>query len=135
MSAHGDHDLGHTVAGWTGTAIGVLGTAVLGLGVVLTSATVLWLGTAVLALAALICWALHLAGWGKPTGPRPVDRQAWRTRDTTARHGHPGCLGCRMAGRGRTRPEKAAGAAPDADAAPQRGDGPLPGSRTRAGAA
>ncbi|MFB4424278.1 HGxxPAAW family protein [Streptomyces sp. QL37] len=129
MSAHGDHDLGHTVAGWTGTAIGVLGSAVLGLAAVLTSAAVLWLGVAVLALAALTCWALHLAGWGKPGGPRPEGVRDWRTRDTAARHGHPGCLGCRLAGRG------GAGPVRTRDAAPQRADGRLPAGRTGAGAA
>ncbi|MET7367905.1 HGxxPAAW family protein [Streptomyces sp. NPDC005566] len=108
MSAHGDHDLGHTVAGWTGTAIGVLGSAVLGAGVIATSAAILWLGAAVVATAALTCWALHLAGWGKAAGPRPAGAQDWRSRDPAARHGHPGCLGCRMAGRGRIRAAAAA---------------------------
>ncbi|MFC8590731.1 HGxxPAAW family protein [Streptomyces atroolivaceus] len=126
MSAHGDHDLGHTVAGWTGTAIGAAGGVLLGAAVVTTSAALLGLGLAVVALAALTCWALHLAGWGKPTGPRPKDRQDWRLRDTAARHGHPGCLGCRMAGRGRLRPAGAAGSAP-APVRP-RSDGPLQGA-------
>lgn len=133
MSAHGDHDLGHTVAGWTGTAVAVLGSTVLGPAVVLTSAVMLWLGVAVLVLSALTCWVLHLAGWGKPTGPRPEDQRDWRTRDATARHGHPGCLGCRLAGRRGTGPVKTADAVPYA--VPQRGDRPLPGGRTRAGAA
>ncbi|MFF5895830.1 HGxxPAAW family protein [Streptomyces argenteolus] len=99
MSVHGDHDLGHTVAGWTGTAIGTLGSAVLGAAVVTASAALLWLGAAIVVLAALTCWILHLAGWGKATGPRPAGRQGLRTRDAGARRGHPGCLGCRLAGR------------------------------------
>lgn len=37
MSAHGDVDLGHTLAGWTGTAIAVAGLSVLGLSVVTVS--------------------------------------------------------------------------------------------------
>jgi len=103
VSAHGDHDLGHTVAGWTGTSIGALGSTVLGAAVVTASAAVLWLGVAIVVLAALTCWILHLAGWGKATGPRPPALQGWRTRDTGARLGHPGCLGCRLAGRGGAR--------------------------------
>ena len=103
MSAHGDHDLGHTVAGWTGTSIGALGSTVLGAAVVTASPAVLWLGVAIVVLAALTCWILHLAGWGKAAGPRPPALQGWRTRDTGARLGHPGCLGCRLAGRGGAR--------------------------------
>ncbi|MFI8005167.1 HGxxPAAW family protein [Streptomyces sp. NPDC086010] len=112
MSAHGDYDLGHTVAGWTGTAVGVLGSAVLGAGVVTASAAVLWAGAAVVVLAALVCWVLHLAGWGKATGLRPTAAQDWRVRDTGARGGHPDCLGCRMAGRGRSRAVAVADPAP-----------------------
>ncbi|MFD9903427.1 HGxxPAAW family protein [Streptomyces sp. NPDC059063] len=103
MSMHGDHDLGHTVAGWTGTAVAVLGSAVMGVALAVDSAAGLVLGGAVVALAALSTWLLHLAGWGKGTGPRPVAQQSWRVRDTVARRGHPGCLGCRLAGRGRVR--------------------------------
>lgn len=99
MSAHGDHDMGHTVAGWTGTAMATLGSAVLGVALAAGSPVGLWSGGAVVVLAALTTWLLHLAGWGKAGGPRPVGHD-WRTRDTTARRGHPGCLGCRLAGRG-----------------------------------
>ncbi|MFF6884901.1 HGxxPAAW family protein [Streptomyces sp. NPDC012421] len=49
--------------------------------------------------APVVTWLLHLAGWGKPSGPRPPDQWDWRVRDTTARTGHPDCLGCRLAGR------------------------------------
>ncbi|MFJ3790488.1 HGxxPAAW family protein [Kitasatospora sp. NPDC090091] len=99
MGAHDEHDMGHTVAGWTGTAIAVAGTAVAGVALIAGSAAGLWLGGAVTALAAVTTWVLHLAGWGKATGPRPADRRHWRTRDAAARHGHPDCLGCRLAGR------------------------------------
>ncbi|MEU3245183.1 HGxxPAAW family protein, partial [Streptomyces sp. NPDC006875] len=58
----------------------------------------------VVVLAAPATWLLHLAGWGKATGPRPVAQQHWRVRDRSARHGHPGCLGCRLAGRGASAP-------------------------------
>ncbi|MFG2922350.1 HGxxPAAW family protein [Streptomyces sp. NPDC048305] len=108
MSAHGDADLGHTLAGWTGTALGVLGSAVLGVGLIATSTALLLAGAVVVLLAALVCWVLHLAGWGKGPGPRPPHEQGWRTRDRAAREGHPGCLGCRMAGRGRAAQASAA---------------------------
>ncbi|MGW6553766.1 HGxxPAAW family protein, partial [Streptomyces sp. NPDC055051] len=99
MSAHGDVDLGHTLAGWTGTALATLGCAALGLALCLGSAAAGGLGTAPLAAAALVTWLLHLAGWGKPSGPRPPDQWDWRVRDTAAGTGHPDCLGCRLAGR------------------------------------
>ncbi|WEH19625.1 HGxxPAAW family protein [Streptomyces sp. VNUA24] len=95
------HDEGHTVAGWTGTAIGTTGSALLGLGVCgWTPGFVL--GAAVSALALLVTWGLHLVGWGKPPGPRPRDQWSLRVRDRSARGGHPECLGCRLAGRRRT---------------------------------
>ncbi|GAA2814071.1 HGxxPAAW family protein [Kitasatospora sp. CM 4170] len=114
MGAHDEHDMGHTVAGWTGTAVAVAGTAVAGVALVAGSAAGLWLGGAVTALAAVATWVLHLAGWGKATGPRPVGRRHWRTRDTAARSGHPDCLGCRLAGR----PARATAPAPAPSATP-----------------
>lgn len=56
-------------------------------------------GIAVIVLAAAITWLLHLAGRGKPSGPRAADQWDWRVKDLRARRGHPDCLGCRMAGR------------------------------------
>ncbi|MEU9731779.1 HGxxPAAW family protein [Streptomyces sp. NPDC048002] len=101
MFIHGDedYDLGHTVAGWTGVGIASLGFGLCGLGVVVTSGLVACAGVAVLVLALLATWVLHLAGWGKPSGPRPVDQWDWRVRDLGARNGHGDCLGCRLAGR------------------------------------
>ncbi|MFF1788328.1 HGxxPAAW family protein [Kitasatospora sp. NPDC058243] len=99
MSAHGDHDMGHTIAGWTGSVIAILGFTVAGAALVLGSAAGLWAGGILTALGALAGWLLHLAGWGKPTGPRPPAHRHWRTPDPAGRRGHPHCLGCRLAGR------------------------------------
>ncbi|MEU6950276.1 HGxxPAAW family protein [Streptomyces sp. NPDC046316] len=99
MSAHGDVDLGHTVAGWVGTAVAFVGLGVLALAVVVVSLSLAVLGAGIGVFAGLVTWLLHLAGWGKPTGPRPAGEWSWRVRDLAARRGHPDCLGCRMAGR------------------------------------
>ncbi|MET7692646.1 HGxxPAAW family protein [Streptomyces sp. NPDC005483] len=99
MSAH-QYDEGHTVAGWTGVGIATVGTSVLGLGVCTVSGALIAVGLAITVLSALVTWALHLAGWGKPPGRRPRGEWGMRVRDTSARGGHPGCVGCRMAGRG-----------------------------------
>ncbi|MER5524890.1 HGxxPAAW family protein [Streptomyces sp. NPDC002677] len=95
------HDEGHTVAGWTGTAIATVGSGLLGLGVCAVSVPALVGGAAVSAVSVLVTWSLHLAGWGKPPGPRPRPQWPLGARDTGARDGHPGCVSCRLAGRGR----------------------------------
>ncbi|MGW1619680.1 HGxxPAAW family protein [Streptomyces sp. NPDC002172] len=115
------HDEGHTVAGWTGTAIATVGSGLLGLGVCTVSAAALVAGLAVCAVSVLVTWYLHLAGWGKPPGPRPRAQWPLRVRDTGARDGHPGCVSCRLAGRGRRtaselRPVSAVGEAEPATA-------------------
>jgi hypothetical protein len=117
VSAH-QYDEGHTVAGWTGFGIATVGTAVLGLGVCTVSGVVMTGGLAITVVGALVTWALHLAGWGKPPGRRPREQWGMRVRDTSARQGHVGCVGCRMAGRGRSRtpvvePRAAATAEPE----------------------
>ncbi|MEU9955499.1 HGxxPAAW family protein [Streptomyces sp. NPDC050982] len=101
MSGH-HHDEGHTVAGWTGCAVAVVGTSVAGVGMCLGSAAGIWLGLGVVGLSVLVTWGLHLAGWGKPPGIRPVAERGMRVRDRAARAGHPACVGCRLAGRGRS---------------------------------
>ncbi|MGW5641055.1 HGxxPAAW family protein [Streptomyces sp. NPDC003832] len=78
-----------------------------GLAVVAASGLLVLAGAAVLVVALLTTWVLHLAGWGKPGGPRPVDQWNWRVRDLGARDGHADCLGCRLAGRRATRREGA----------------------------
>ncbi|GAB2611514.1 hypothetical protein GCM10027168_50480 [Streptomyces capparidis] len=110
--SHAGHDHGHTVAGWTGTAVALVGFTVSGAGVVAGWVPGVWLGLGVVALAGLVTWALHLTGWGKPGGPRPRGERPWRVRDPGAARGHAGCVGCRMAGRGRLRPAPAGGGAP-----------------------
>lgn len=100
MSAH-QYDEGHTIAGWTGFAVASVGAVVLGLGVCTASVVALAGGIGVVVVSVLVTWALHLAGWGKPPGRRPREQWGWRARDLAAREGHPGCVGCRLAGRGR----------------------------------
>ncbi|MEU2776748.1 HGxxPAAW family protein [Streptomyces sp. NPDC007162] len=95
------HDEGHTVAGWTGTAIATVGSGLLGLAVCTVSVPALVAGLAVCAVSVLVTWYLHLAGWGKPPGPRARAQWALGVRDAGARDGHPGCVSCRPAGRGR----------------------------------
>ncbi|MFI7499540.1 HGxxPAAW family protein [Streptomyces sp. NPDC049687] len=101
------YDEGHTVAGWTGFGIAAVGTAVTGVGVCAVSPALLGGGLAVVAVSVLVTWALHLAGWGKPPGVRPRAEWGMRVRDTGARGGHPECVGCRLAGRGRGRRDAA----------------------------
>ncbi|WP_374772398.1 hypothetical protein OG756_03945 [Streptomyces sp. NBC_01310] len=107
MSAHGHVDLGHTVAGWTGTTLALLGFAGAGVAVCTAWAPGIWMGLGVVATAGIVTWLLHLAGWGKPSGPRPEADWNWRTRDAVARTGHADCLGCRVSG-----PRRAGAAAP-----------------------
>jgi hypothetical protein len=106
MSAHGHVDLGHTVAGWTGTVLALLGSTGAGLAMCLAWTPGIWLGLGLVLGAGLVTWLLHLAGWGKPSGPRPAAEWDWRVRDTAARTGHANCLGCRVSG-----PRRAAAAA------------------------
>ncbi|WP_405645008.1 HGxxPAAW family protein [Streptomyces uncialis] len=97
MSGH-TYDHGHTLAGWVGVAIATVGGTVTGLGVISWRPGI-WLGLAVTAAAVLTTWAMHLTGWGKPPGLRPVAERGLRVRDHAARAGHPDCLGCALAGR------------------------------------
>ncbi|MFK0046643.1 HGxxPAAW family protein [Streptomyces sp. NPDC090741] len=107
MSAHGDVDMGHTVAGWTGTALALLGSTGVGAALCAAWTTGIWLGLGLVVVAGAVTWVLHLSGWGKPSGPRPRAEWDWRTRDAVALSGHAHCLGCRAGG-----PRRAATAAP-----------------------
>ncbi|MFD4917550.1 HGxxPAAW family protein [Streptomyces virginiae] len=98
MSAHGHVDLGHTVAGWTGTTLALLGFAGAGAAVCAAWFPGIWLGLGVVVVAGIVTWVLHLAGWGKPSGPRPEADWDWRVRDAGAHAGHADCLGCRAGG-------------------------------------
>ncbi|WP_060887755.1 HGxxPAAW family protein, partial [Streptomyces caniscabiei] len=89
------YDEGHTVAGWTGTAIAAVGSTALGLGVCGWTPG-LALGAVISVAALVVTWVLHLGGWGKPPGPRPRDQWSLRVRDRSARGGHVDCLGCRL---------------------------------------
>ncbi|MER6564717.1 HGxxPAAW family protein [Streptomyces sp. NPDC001093] len=95
------YDEGHTVAGWTGFGIATVGSGVVGLGVCRASLPLVAGGLTVVAVSVLVTWVLHLAGWGKPPGVRPRRDWGMRVRDAQAREGHPGCVSCRLAGRGR----------------------------------
>ncbi|MFI9809799.1 HGxxPAAW family protein [Streptomyces sp. NPDC052301] len=106
------YDEGHTIAGWTGFGIATVGGAVVGLGVCTSSPAAAAGGLAVVAVSVLVTWALHLSGWGKPPGVRPRGQWGMRVRDARAREGHPGCVGCRLAGRGRRTVAASAAAAP-----------------------
>ncbi|WP_327718032.1 hypothetical protein OG381_23475 [Streptomyces sp. NBC_00490] len=121
MSAH-QYDEGHTVAGWTGCAVAVVGAAVLGLGMIMVSAPVLAGGLALVVASVLVTWALHLTGWGKPPGRRPREEWGMWVRDSSARDGHPGCVGCRLAGRGRGR---STAVEPVSELVPEPGAGPV----------
>ncbi|MEU5275895.1 HGxxPAAW family protein [Streptomyces asoensis] len=95
------YDEGHTVAGWTGVGIATVGTSVAGVGVCAVSGVLLAVGLGIVVVSALVTWGLHLTGWGKPPGVRPRAEWGMRVRDPWARGGHPGCVGCRLAGRSR----------------------------------
>ncbi|WP_406496795.1 hypothetical protein OG936_21825 [Streptomyces sp. NBC_00846] len=109
MSGH-QHDEGQTIAGWAGAAVATAGVAVVGVGICGWHPGI-WSGLGVMASAVLVTWGLHLAGWGKPPGPRPAGQWGLMARDRAAREGYAGCLGCRLAGR-RGVPVRA-GAAPE----------------------
>jgi hypothetical protein len=94
---HDDVDLGHTVAGWAGCVIVLAGFAVAGVAMCAGYRVGIWLGVGVILSGGLVTWALHLMGWGKPSGPRPAAQWDWRLKDPMTSHHQ--CLACRLAGR------------------------------------
>ncbi|MFE5892365.1 HGxxPAAW family protein [Streptomyces sp. NPDC002285] len=108
------YDEGHTVAGWTGTAIATIGSAVVGAGICTVSAVLITGGLGIAAASVLVTWALHLSGWGKPPGVRPRGQWPMGARDLSARAGHADCWGCRLAGRGRALERRPAAATSEA---------------------
>ncbi|MEV4972231.1 HGxxPAAW family protein [Streptomyces scopuliridis] len=94
----GNHDEGHTIAGWVGSAVTMVGSLAIGVGVIGWRPGI-WLGLITVVAAALITWGLHLAGWGKPPNPRSIEQRRLTVRDHSAREGHTNCRGCRLAGR------------------------------------
>ncbi|MEU8273647.1 HGxxPAAW family protein [Microbispora bryophytorum] len=111
---HDDVDLGHTVAGWTGCVVALCGCATVGVSMCSASSLGVWLGIGVIVLSGLATWALHLAGWGKPSGPRPPEQWNWRVKDPMTGHGD--CLACRLAARPRGRGDE-----PGTEGAPHTG--------------
>ncbi|MEV4525711.1 HGxxPAAW family protein [Streptosporangium sp. NPDC049304] len=77
---HEEHDMGHTVAGWTGSIVCIIGFAISG--VAMTAADVLffWIGAGVVILGGALGWLLHRLGFGKEIGPRPVSERGMRRR-------------------------------------------------------
>ncbi|MFD8568381.1 HGxxPAAW family protein [Streptomyces sp. NPDC057694] len=61
-----DSSHGHTPAAWTGVIIAFIGFIVAGAFMVMGSIAGFWVGIAVIALAAVVGGAMHMAGLGKP---------------------------------------------------------------------
>ncbi|WP_051753292.1 HGxxPAAW family protein [Streptosporangium amethystogenes] len=86
---HEEHDMGHTVAGWTGSIVCITGFAISGLAMVAASVPFFWAGVGVVVLGGALGWLLHQMGFGKEIGPRPVSERGMRRRPaprTAGRH-------------------------------------------------
>ncbi|MFF3443318.1 HGxxPAAW family protein [Streptosporangium sp. NPDC002721] len=77
---HEEHDMGHTVAGWTGSIVCIVGFAISGVAMVAASVPFFWVGAGVVALGGALGWLLHQMGLGKEIGPRPVSERGMRWR-------------------------------------------------------
>src|SRR5688500_8278222 len=93
---HGDHDLGHTVAGWTGCGVALTGSATIGLSVCGARLPGVWAGARLVAAGGLITWVRQPPGRAKPSRPRPAGQWDWGPRDPMTAHA--GCPACRPAG-------------------------------------
>ncbi|MEV4377939.1 HGxxPAAW family protein [Streptosporangium sp. NPDC049644] len=86
---HEEHDMGHTVAGWTGSIVCMTGFAISGLAMVADGVVFFWAGVGVVVLGGALGWLLHRMGFGKEIGPRPVSERGMRRRRvprTAGRH-------------------------------------------------
>lgn len=118
---HEEHDMGHTVAGWTGSIVCITGFAISGVAMVAAGVPFFWIGAGVVALGGALGWLLHQMGLGKEIGPRPASergmrrRPASRTPRTSGTAGRAGIPG--EAARSRTEPHPSARAAQPVTAA------------------
>ncbi|WP_436758412.1 HGxxPAAW family protein [Streptosporangium sp. V21-05] len=82
---HEEHDMGHTVAGWTGSIVCITGFAISGVAMVAASVPFFWIGAGVVALGGALGWLLHQMGLGKEIGPRPASERGmhWRPASRT----------------------------------------------------
>ncbi|MGS2646767.1 HGxxPAAW family protein [Streptosporangium sp. LJ11] len=84
---HEEHDMGHTVAGWTGSIVCITGFAISGVAMVSASVLFFWVGAGVVALGGSLGWLLHRMGFGKEIGPRPAAERGMRRRPASSAPG------------------------------------------------
>ncbi|WP_440070511.1 HGxxPAAW family protein [Streptosporangium sp. OZ121] len=84
---HEEHDMGHTVAGWTGSIVCITGFAISGMAMVAASVPFFWVGAGVVALGGALGWLLHRMGLGKEIGPRPASERGMRRRPASSARG------------------------------------------------
>ncbi|MEH3077948.1 HGxxPAAW family protein [Quadrisphaera setariae] len=68
VEEHIDH--GHSVAGWTGAGLGLLGSAIASVAMVLAMVWLFWVGIVVMLLGLPVGWALGRAGKGQKQHPQ-----------------------------------------------------------------
>ncbi|MFJ9325237.1 hypothetical protein ACIRPN_05795 [Streptomyces sp. NPDC101230] len=64
-----------------------------GISVAAVSAPLALAGAEITLGAGVLTWLLHLAGWGKPSGPRPESEWPWRYGTSPPGRGTPGLPG------------------------------------------
>jgi hypothetical protein len=87
---HEEHDMGHTVAGWTGSIVCITGFAISGVAMTAASVPFFWIGAGVVVLGGALGWLLHQMGLGKEVGPRPVSERGMHWRPAPRTPGAPG---------------------------------------------
>lgn len=70
-------DHGKSVAGWTGITVIVLGALVIGIGVFFGPPWVWMVGWAIVAIGAIVGFALSRAGFGHRRLTKPIDHDLW----------------------------------------------------------